>query len=248
MIKKFLRAVAGMALFVALSVPAFAAADWPPPVFEMPYVPYDTSVWKNVFFNSVNLTLKSIGNINLVLVGVLTSVTLIFSFGLYFYRDWLNFEGGIAKRKQQRKIKAADIKRNYNEILEERVTDMELNVAAKWMFRQRHPTFDLEEKLYQRQQSHLAGIEFLRRNPELAIEKNIANREISYFSETEFQLRNPDSMQERAIQKRLSSDVTDIYYKAQNPDTVMMRREMNDNINAKYRRIKEDAATPKKKQ
>lgn len=246
MIKKFLRAVAGMALFVALSVPAFAAADWPPPVFEMPYVPYDTSVWKNVFFNSVNLTLKSIGNINLVLVGVLTSVTLIFSFGLYFYRDWLNFEGGIAKRKQQRKIKAADIKRNYNEILEERVTDMELNVAAKWMFRQRHPTYDLEEKIYQRQQAYMADIEFSRRNPDLAVQKSIVGREISFEAGNKFRLANPDNMYGKAIYDRRFAASVDVQFKEGYADEIIQQRESNDAVNSSYR--DKHPKTSKKKQ
>lgn len=232
--------ITAVCLFFACAVPAYAL-DWSPQIYKMPYVVYDTKVWYDIFFKSVKITLGAIGNTGVLIFGVITSVVMIFSFGSHLLNNWLNFKFAVIKRQQQRRVKAADIKQNYNEIIEEKVRDMEINTSARWVFRTRHPTYDMEEKIYQRQQSFAADIEFARRNPDLAVQKNIASREISFEAQSKFKLANPDHMYGKAVYDRAFSATVDTQFKQKYENEIFLNREATESLNSHYRDSHPDA-------
>ena len=69
---------------LAAAVPA-CALDWPPPVYEMPRVAYDGSVF-GVMTDSLKITMGAIANTGLRIIGVTGSVSLI---SLVFIRFFL---------------------------------------------------------------------------------------------------------------------------------------------------------------
>lgn len=240
-LKKVFFAAFPVFLLGLLAAPALAVENWPPPAYEMPYVPYDPMSW-NVFKESLKTSMGSMSNIGFILIGVVTSVALISGIFNGLFLEKLQIAEGVRRHELQRAIKSADISKNLDAIVDSKVSDMEVSYLAKSRFRIRHPGLDMEEKIYQKQLAYQADIEFNGRNPELAIGRNKSNREIAFQGKEQFLHRNLSNIHEEAISNRQFSASVDLDYKQRYAELEMSRRELNSRIESmrrdQYRRKK----------
>ena len=261
--RRFLRVFVFLLVVAACSVPAYAEAQWPPPVYDMPRVPYDASAWSN-FMPSIKMTVKSIGSVGLRILGVCVSISIIGSLFHSLVLDRLELIEGVKRRERNRTVKALDIAYNREAIIEEKVMDMQLSAEAKALFRsrnpdaemeerlfqrqlaysanvefaQRYPQAELENRIFQRQHAYSANVEFARRHPNLAVQNNIVNREISWEGLGKFRSHNPVNMHEKAVFDRKYATVVDMDFQKRNEDLLLEQRFQRDELNQTYHRVR----------
>lgn len=196
------------------SVPAYAS-DWSTP-YDMPRVAYDVSAF-DIFKTSIKTSLGSMSSTGIVILGIVLSVMLIASIFLRLLLDKLKLFEGVWHREFNRKVSALDRKRNLNEIVDDRVSEMEVSFLAKNRFRLTHSGVDLNEKIYQREIAYQADLAIREAHPERAFEESVFRRELSAQAGIEFHLRDPELATRSGVARREENHEAEGMFRMRNP-------------------------------
>lgn len=129
---------------------SFFDIQWPPPPVDIPYVPYDAAEIGGIVKDSMFVSLRSIGDTGITLFVNLISVAFIVIFFRVLVFDKIKFFGAISRRVLNRNVKAADIQRHRNDIIQERVRDMELSAEGRRKYRSTHLQDNVQDALYRK--------------------------------------------------------------------------------------------------
>lgn len=140
--------------------------DWPPEPYDMPRTVLTPDLVSGSLAG-LRLSIGAIGNIGLIILGVLVPFLMMASFFERVIFKPLRIQQGVQKNQFRREIKMADRKKNMEFIVQDRVAEMEINHAAKQRFRKIHPEYDLEERIYQKELAYSANLEFAKKHSTL---------------------------------------------------------------------------------
>jgi len=153
-----------ISLSLAVAVLFLCAFDWPPESYDMPRTVLTQDILQ-YSLSGLRRSIGSIGNIGLMILGVLIPCSILGAFFERIALRPLRIQQGVQKNQFRREVKAVDRKKNMEFIVQDRVAEMEINHAARQRFRKIHPEYDLEERIYQRELSYSASLEFAKRHP-----------------------------------------------------------------------------------
>lgn len=228
-----------IALFSVLSSTSSAFAfDWPPKNYDMPRTVLTTDLVRNTLTGLAG-SIRAIANTGLSILGIWLSVCLIGGIFDKYIMSKIRLSEGVAKREFQRAIKAADRAKNMENIVDDRVAEMEVSAMARQKYRELHPREDIEERLYQRELAYNADLEYQELHPERGIEKRIRQKEMAHWADLEYQSLHPREAIERRIRQREIINDADWEYRELHPEAdvenAVYRKEVVREANLAYR-------------
>lgn len=228
--KRFFSIIIPLSAFFFLSVTCYADINWPPPAYDMPLVLYTPDSMQQLF-SSVKLSFSAFTATGLKLMGVSAILYFILAVPMRTILEQVRLQDGVKSRQFQRKIRALDRDRNRNEIIDDKVAEMEISHEAKWRFRWKNPNADLNEKVYQKLVGAHADLAFMQNHKELDIQRNVARLERSFDSRSKFEAVNENALASYNMHKRVGNRVTaakaDIRFRNEYNDLYLEHRSAN---------------------
>lgn len=194
-----------MFYFLTVDVP-----NWTVP-FDMPEIPLTVDMM-DILWNSLKISIKSIGSAGIILFGVLGSLLLIGTIFNVAIRSAGELKKAVDRKEFNRRVEGADFERNYDSIIESGLLKNSIRRHIHINDMLRSSGSIIEEKNLARGLSLDADIKFKTENMHKIVKARVIDREISRrTNDVDVMLNRLDVVEDKVLSREVGTEATDVF-------------------------------------